>query len=75
MNATAQQAQDRAEAMFKRKQAQLRDAPKAMQEYQEQSRAVLEKTTRLRALRLAREARDGENPPAPHHPPSGRGAK
>ena len=50
--------QDRAEALFKRKErkaAQLVDGQKAWSEYEEQCRAVRDKTARLRTLRLARE--------------------
>ena len=50
--------QDRAEALFKRKErkeAQFVDGQKAWSEYEEQCRAVRDKTARLRALRLARE--------------------
>lgn len=45
----------RAEASFK-KEERAKDGAKAMMEYRADSRAVLEKTARLRALRLAKEA-------------------
>ena len=45
-----------AEASFKRKEEQAREGAKAWAEYQEQRRAEAEKTERLRALRLAKEA-------------------
>jgi hypothetical protein len=48
----------RAEAIFKRKEEQVRQGAKAWQEYQAQRRAVTERTERLRALRLAKEAAD-----------------
>jgi hypothetical protein len=51
----------RAETLFKKEQ-QLREAEKAMAEYQAELHAMREKTARLRALRLAREA---ANPKAP----------
>ena len=51
MKTSDRQAQARAEAIFKRKQEQARDAPKATAEYEARSRGVLEKTARLRALR------------------------
>jgi hypothetical protein len=51
MEATA-----RAEALFKRKEEQARQGAKAWAEYQAQFRAEAEKTERLRALRLAKEA-------------------
>lgn len=46
----------RAEAVFK-KEEQAREGRKAMVEYEVAQRAVSEKTARLRALRLARDAR------------------
>jgi len=49
-------AKARAEASFKRKEEQAREGAKAWAEYQEQRRAEAEKTERLRALRLAKEA-------------------
>jgi hypothetical protein len=55
------QPQERAEALFKKKQERLREGEKAMAEYQAGRRAVIEKTARLRALRLARDA--AESPP------------
>ena len=47
--------QARAEALFK-KEERLRDGQKAMAEYEAAQLAVREKTARLRALRLARDA-------------------
>jgi hypothetical protein len=47
--------QARAEALFKKKE-RLRDGQKGMAEYEVERRAVQEKTARLRALRLARDA-------------------
>jgi hypothetical protein len=44
----------RAEALFK-KEMQLREGEKAMAEYRAAQQALREKTTRLRALRLARD--------------------
>jgi len=58
------QVQERAEALFKKKQQQLQDGEQAMAEYQAERRAIIEKTARLRALRLARDAA---------HPRSGKG--
>jgi aspartate carbamoyltransferase catalytic subunit len=58
----------RAEASFK-KEERAKDGAKAMMEYQTNSRVIREKMARLKALRLAKEASDGEaaaaNPPAP----------
>jgi hypothetical protein len=45
----------RAEASFK-KEERAKDGAKAMLEYRADSRALLEKTARLKALRLAKEA-------------------
>ena len=50
------EAKARAEASFKRKEEQAREGAKARAEYEAQRRAVAEKTERLRALRLAKEA-------------------
>ena len=46
---------DRAEASFK-KEERAREGAKAMRDYEAESRAVREKTARLRSLRLAKEA-------------------
>jgi hypothetical protein len=51
--------QRRADALFK-KEEQQREGQKAMAEYVKERQAELEKTARLRALRLAREA-EGAN--------------
>ena len=56
MKTTSQQAHDRAEAAFKKKETQLREGRKAMAEYNANRIAIREKTARLRALRLARDA-------------------
>jgi len=62
---TAQQAHDRAEAAFKKKEKQLREGQVAMAQYLAERAAVRERTARLRALRLARDAqRDGQETPA-----------
>jgi hypothetical protein len=53
------QARSRAEASFK-KEERAKDGAKAMVEYQANSRMVREKTERLKALRLAKEAADKE---------------
>ena len=47
----------RAEANFKKEQ-RAKEGEKAMMEYQAEGRMVREKTARLRALRLAKEAAD-----------------
>jgi hypothetical protein len=53
---------DRAEASFK-KEERAREGAKAMRDYEAESRAVHEKTARLKALRLAKEAAEGEPEP------------
>jgi hypothetical protein len=53
---------DRAEASFK-KEERAREGAKAMRDYEAESRAVREKTARLKALRLAKEATE-KDPPA-----------
>jgi hypothetical protein len=50
--------QRRADALFK-KEEQQREGQKAMSEYLKERQAELEKTARLRALRLAHEAEGG----------------
>jgi len=52
---TSDQARQRAEKSFKQEE-RARDARQAMTEYEAQARAVREKTTRLKALRLAKQA-------------------
>jgi hypothetical protein len=47
---------DRAEAAFKKKEQQLVEGRKAMADYEAERSAVRQKTARLRALRLARDA-------------------
>jgi hypothetical protein len=54
----SKEARARGEAIFKRKEEQARQGAKAWEEYQAQRRAMAERTERLRALRLAKEAAD-----------------
>lgn len=63
-------AQERAEASFKKKEKQLEEGQKARAEYEANSIAVREKTARLKELRLAQEARDGAQNPAPKKSPA-----
>jgi hypothetical protein len=56
------EAHRRAEALFKKEQ-QLREGQQAMAEYQTKLDAMREKTARLRALRLARDAANQKTPP------------
>jgi hypothetical protein len=53
---SAVEAKARAEAVFKKKENQLKEATAAMAEYQAANRALAERTARLRRLRLAKEA-------------------
>ena len=50
------EAKARGEAIFRKKETQLREAATAMAEYQAASQALAERTARLRQLRLAKEA-------------------
>ena len=63
-------ARSRAEATFKRKDEQAREGAKAWAEYQAEREALLEKTLRLRALRLAKETAEAKasGSPAPSSP-------
>ena len=56
MDTNTKQARDRAEAAFKKREEQLREGQQAMAEYEAARAATREKTARLRALRLARDA-------------------
>jgi hypothetical protein len=58
LTANSKEAQDRAEANFKRKEQQNREASKAWAEYEASRIAEREKTARLRQLREAKEAAD-----------------
>ena len=57
------EARVRAEANFK-KEERAREGAKAMMEYQANSRAVLEKMAKLKALRLAKETAEKVREPA-----------
>jgi hypothetical protein len=57
------EARRRAEALFKKEQ-QSREAQQAITEYQAELQATREKTERLRALRLARDAANYRARPA-----------
>jgi hypothetical protein len=50
----------RADASFKRKELQVRQGATALADYEATVRAVEKNTARLKALRLAREAQDGQ---------------
>jgi hypothetical protein len=60
LSANTDEARRRAETLFKKEQ-QLREAQQAMTEYQAGLRMMREKTARLRALRLARDAANNNN--------------
>ena len=62
---TLDQARQRAERNFKKEERAL-DARKAMTEYEVQARATREKTARLKALRLAKEAQAQTENPVEH---------
>jgi len=49
---------ERAQAAFKKKELQAREGRQAMAEYEAASQAMRERTAKLRALRLAKEAED-----------------
>jgi len=55
LDINAQQARDRAEAIFKKNEERLREGQEAMADYEAARLAMREKTARLRALRLARD--------------------
>ena len=59
MTIESNKARARAEASF-RKEDRAKEGAKAMMDYQANARMVREKTERLKALRLAREAADKE---------------
>ena len=59
MTTESNEARARAEASF-RKEERAKEGAKAMMEYHANSRMVREKTARLKALRLAKEASDKE---------------
>ncbi len=54
------EARNRAEASFKKKELQAREGAKAMADYEAAGRALEKKTARLKALRLAKEAADAQ---------------
>ena len=64
----AEEARARAEARFKLNEQRKTDAEKAMAEVEAHRAAELEKTVRLRALRLAKEEADRQEVPVPRKP-------
>ena len=57
---TLQEARERAQALFNKKEEAQREGQKAMQEYRANVDAQREKTARLKALRLARKEANEE---------------
>jgi hypothetical protein len=72
---TSTELRQNAEAKFKKKELQRLDGCAAMAEYEAANRATLEKTVRLRALRLAREAATSRSPEKPNRALKNRAAK
>ncbi len=64
-HSSGDQAMARAEAAFKKRERQAQEGAIAMAEYRAATLAVAEKTARLKALRLARDAALAESPPTP----------
>jgi hypothetical protein len=62
LDRTSQQTHDRAEKLFNKKEEQQREGRKAMAEYEAAQQAMREKTAKLRALRLARDAAGQQAP-------------
>jgi len=58
----SEQARQQAETRFKQEE-RGRDGRKAIAEYEAEARAIREKTARLKALRLAKEAQARNEPP------------
>ncbi len=69
MSISSNQARERAAALF-RKETQHPEGRQAMTEYEVSRRATSEKTARLRALRLARDAAAIPTAPAPRSRPA-----
>ena len=77
MPVKTEEAKVRAEALFRRREQQSRDAEQVAVENSEKSRAVDEKTERLKGLRLAKEAADkiASTQPPPAKSKGGRSIK
>jgi hypothetical protein len=58
LNNQTKEGREAAEAKFAKAQKSKQEGAKAMAQYEADARAVREKTSRLRALRLAKEAAD-----------------
>jgi len=65
LRASSEEARARAEATFKKKERQAVEGAKARAEYEARAMAIRERTARLRALRLAKQA---ETPKMPARP-------
>ena len=70
-NSRETRARDRAEAQFRKTATVMKEGEKAKAQYDAAGQAVRDKTERLRALRLAKEACE----PAPAAKPSKRAAR
>jgi hypothetical protein len=64
-NLGSAQAGDRAESAFKKRERRAQEGAIAMAEYQAAALALTEKTARLKALRLARDAAMADPAPTP----------
>lgn len=62
MSMNSPETSDRASTALQKKEERLRDGQLAMSEYLADKRAMHERTARLRALRLARDAANDQTP-------------
>lgn len=62
MSTSSPETSDRASTALQKKEERLRDGQLAMSEYLADKRAMHERTARLRALRLARDAANDQTP-------------
>lgn len=62
MSMNSRETSDRASTALQKKEERLRDGQLAMSEYLADKRAMHERTARLRALRLARDAANDQTP-------------
>jgi hypothetical protein len=65
MTDSSKEARARADARFKRSQTQAREGAEAAAQYEAAGKQLRERTERLKALRLAREAAAAAEVPAP----------
>lgn len=62
MSTNSPETSDRGSTALQKKEERLRDGQLAMSEYLADKRAMLERTAKLRALRLARDAANDQTP-------------